>query len=141
MVDKEFVLPWLYKADNDYSTAEYLAQNMYPVPIEIVCFHCQQAAEKYLKCFLVYNDQEPPKIHDLIELIRLCGKINTDFLQLNLKCEYLTPFAVHIRYPSDIDLLNEDMLKALSCAKGIIEFVKSKMPELFKSPAEGQENG
>jgi HEPN domain-containing protein len=85
MADNDFVLPWLYKANNDYSAAHYLAQNMYPVPVEIVCFHCRQAAEKYLKGFLVYNDQEPPKTHDLVELVRLCGKINADFSQLTPK--------------------------------------------------------
>jgi hypothetical protein len=41
---------------------------MYPVPIEIVCFHCQQAAEKYFKSFLAYHDQEPPQ--DLIAFVK-----------------------------------------------------------------------
>jgi HEPN domain-containing protein len=82
MVDKEFVLPWITKADNDFLSARHLAKNMYPAPTEIVCFHCQQAAEKYLKSFLAYNDQEPPKIHDLVELAKLCGKIDADFLQI-----------------------------------------------------------
>ena len=82
MVDKEFVAPWIQRADNDISTARYLTENMRPLPIEIVCFHCQQAAEKYLKAFLVWNDQEPPKTHDLIELAKLCGSFDQNFLHL-----------------------------------------------------------
>jgi HEPN domain-containing protein len=85
MVDVEFVLPWIEKAENDISTARYLAENMHPVPTEIVYFHCQQAAEKYLKAFLVYNDQEPPKTHDLIELAKLCSNYDSDFSLLNQK--------------------------------------------------------
>ena len=79
MVDFEFVEPWIQRAENDISSANFLTEKMYPVPAEIVCFHCQQAAEKYLKAFLVYNDLEPPKTHDLIELARLCSNYDKDF--------------------------------------------------------------
>jgi hypothetical protein len=34
---------------------------------EIICFHCQQSAEKYLKAFLFSNDIEPDKTHNLVE--------------------------------------------------------------------------
>ncbi|MDR3130513.1 MAG: HEPN domain-containing protein [Treponema sp.] len=131
MVDKEFILPWISKADNDILSARYLAETMRPAPREIVCFHCQQSAEKYLKAFLVYNDQEPPKTHDLIELARLCGNYDGDFLQLNPRCEFLTPFAAQTRYPGVIDPSNEDMARALIFAQDIIDFVKSKMLEVF----------
>jgi len=40
---------WIEIANSDLATAQYLAKNMWPVSYEIVCFHCQQAAEKYLK--------------------------------------------------------------------------------------------
>ena len=36
----------------------------------MVCFHAQQAAEKYLKGLLVANDKEPPRIQSLPELLR-----------------------------------------------------------------------
>jgi HEPN domain-containing protein len=136
MVDEKFVLAWIGKADNDFLSAQYLAKNLHPAPIEVICFHCQQAAEKYLKCFLVYNDQEPPKIHDLVELAKLCGKSNADFLQLIQKCEFLTPFAANTRYPGVVDPENDDMVKALAVAQDIIEFVKSKMTELFRPEQE-----
>ena len=127
MVDTEFVAPWIQRAENDISTACYLAENMHPVPIEIVCFHCQQAAEKYLKAFLVWNDQEPPKTHDLIELAKLCGNYDEGFLVLSPKCEYLVPFATRIRYPGTSDVETEDISKALAYAQDIIRLVKSKI--------------
>ncbi|MDR0494602.1 MAG: Cof-type HAD-IIB family hydrolase [Treponema sp.] len=128
MVDAEYIEPWIQKAENDISSAQYLAQNMYPAPTEIICFHCQQAAEKYLKAFLVYNDQEPPKTHDLIELAKLCNNFNENFPLLFSKCEYLLPFAARTRYPSTVDPKDEDMKRALSYARDIIDFIKSKMP-------------
>lgn len=39
------------------------------------CFHSQQAAEKALKGFLVYNELLPPKEHDLVNLTRLCLRV------------------------------------------------------------------
>jgi HEPN domain-containing protein len=128
MVDFEFVKPWIQKAENDISSAYILTEKMYPVPTEIVCFHCQQAAEKYLKAFLVYNDQEPPKTHDLIELTRLCSNFDKDFPVIIPKCEYLLPFTAQTRYPGKIEIEEEDMKKALAFAQAIIEFVKSKLP-------------
>ena len=127
MVDFEFVEPWIQRAENDISSANFLTEKMYPVPTEIVCFHCQQAAEKYLKAFLVYNDQEPPKTHDLIEIARLCNNYDNDFLIIIPKCEYLLPFATQTRYPSKIDIEEEDIKKALVYAQAIIELVKSKI--------------
>ena len=127
MADAEFVLPWIQKAENDISSARYLAGNMHPAPAEIICFHCQQSAEKYLKAYLVYNDQEPPKIHDLIELAKLCGKYNEDFSPIFTKCEYLIPFATRTRYPGGSDPEDADIKRALAYANDIIEFVKSKI--------------
>ena len=139
MVDAEFVMPWIEKAENDISSARYLAENMRPAPAEIICFHCQQAAEKYLKAFLVYNDQEPPKTHDLIELAKLCNNFNPDFSLLIPKCEYLLPFASRTRYPGASDPEDADIKRALVYSQNIIEFVKSKMPFQFKTK-DGEKN-
>ena len=44
---------WVAKAEQDFQAATFLAgKRKKPVP-EIVCFHCQQAAEKYLKGYSV----------------------------------------------------------------------------------------
>jgi HEPN domain-containing protein len=36
-----------------------------PIILDIACFHCQQAVEKYLKSFLLYRGQELIKTHNL----------------------------------------------------------------------------
>ena len=91
-------------------------------------FSLPASGGKYLKAFLVYNDEEPPKTHDLIELAKFCGNFNADFSLLIPKCEYLIPFAVRTRYPNTSDPNDEDMKRALIFADDIIAFVKSKMP-------------
>ena len=40
---------WLEIADNDLAIADFSAKNMWPIPYAIICFHCQQSVEKYLK--------------------------------------------------------------------------------------------
>ncbi len=52
-MDNEAVAKEWYKfADMDLAAAEFLKTMVPTTPIEIICYHCQQAAEKYLKGFL-----------------------------------------------------------------------------------------
>ena len=37
---------WLRFVEMDRSTAQHLFNTMHPQPLEIICFHCQQAVEK-----------------------------------------------------------------------------------------------
>ena len=63
------VAEWIKFSDRDYDTAKHLYKNMHPAPLEIVCYHCQQATEKALKAFLIFSDVKPEKTHNLIELL------------------------------------------------------------------------
>lgn len=58
-------------------------------------FHCQQAAEKFLKAFLVCHQIEFRKTHDLGELLKLASQAELP------GCEWLTPFGIEFRYPGD----------------------------------------
>jgi HEPN domain-containing protein len=69
---------WFDIADKDLSSAKYL-QNMHPIPIEIICYHCQQSAEKFLKGYLAGNGHKIVKTHDLILPNKLCKKFNDEF--------------------------------------------------------------
>lgn len=46
MKNKSDVKEWIHFADMDVLSANYLNKIAYPKPMEIICFHCQQAAEK-----------------------------------------------------------------------------------------------
>jgi HEPN domain-containing protein len=123
-MDKQTELQqWLELAGNDLSLAEFAANNMWPVPYAIICFHCQQAVEKYLKWFLVLHDISPPKIHDLEELEKLCEAIDPAVSELYEKCSVLSGYAVQTRYPNEMYVEKQDMDMALQYAKSIREFI------------------
>jgi len=122
---------WKEIADSDLNLAIFSSQNMWPAPHAIICFHCQQAVEKYLKWFLVLHNIEPPKVHDLSEIKKLCEKIEPQFSAISEKCSILTGYAVQARYPNEMRVEKQDMDKALEYAKEIREFIRSLFPELF----------
>ena len=123
---------WIEFADRDLALAEHTAKTMWPIPHEIVCYHCQQFVEKYLKAFLVSKGQEPPYIHDLAKLAALCEIENPDFGQIKQKCIILTEYGVQPRYPSYMEIIKEDMDRALHFATDIKTFMREKVSELFK---------
>jgi HEPN domain-containing protein len=67
MDNKDVAKEWFKIAEADLYSAEFL-QNMQSIPIEIICYHCQQSAEKYLKGFLALNGEEIKRTHDLVTL-------------------------------------------------------------------------
>lgn len=64
-----------------------------------ICVQCHQAIEKYLKGFLVYNGEKPPRIHDLVKLAKLCCKIDKEFLDIVDDCAKITDYYILLRYP------------------------------------------
>jgi HEPN domain-containing protein len=114
---------WFRLAGLDLSVAEHLHKNMYPTPDEPICFHCQQSAEKYLKGFLVFNEIEPPKTHNLPILQEMCKEISANFSKLFKKCVFLNKFGTLPRYPNDLEITAEDVHVILCYAKEIKEFV------------------
>ncbi|HEY2726586.1 MAG TPA: HEPN domain-containing protein, partial [Parafilimonas sp.] len=67
---KEFE-KWFKKAENDLLV---IKNNLSAdeIPFDACCFHAQQAAEKYLKAYLVSKQIHFPKTHDLQSLLNLC---------------------------------------------------------------------
>jgi len=119
----EILQQWLEKGNDDLRSAEYLSTMHYPTPDEIICYHCQQSAEKYLKAFIFSQDIEPEKTHDLEYLLEICKKYNTEFSTLLSNAYILKRYAVLPRYPNELEINNDDMKSALNNAKVIQEFV------------------
>jgi len=91
-----------------------------------VCFLCQQAAEKYLKGFLVANGIKPPRIHSVTTLANRCIKITQKFTDLIPKCKILDRYYIPTRYPIAIGLTfkKEDAQEALCILSKIIKVVE-----------------
>ena len=134
MVDYELLQQWLDKGKNDLRSAEYLSTMHNPTPDEVICNLCQQSSEKYLKSFLVYHDIEPQKTHDLKELMEMCEKINSNFVNLLPQLNVLTDYAVLPRYPNELGITNEHMKAAIKHAKIVQEFVLKAIEYITKKP-------
>ena len=96
----DLIIKWVNIADRDLMAAEQ-GLKVYPVLSEIVCFHCQQAAEKYLKAYLVKHQVEFQKTHSIMSLINLCSTVDSVFKDKLLYADLLTDYAVEIRYPDE----------------------------------------
>ena len=116
-------LEWLEYARNDLESADYLT-NKKPLPLEIICYHCHQCAEKALKSFLIYSNCDFAKTHDTSLLCAECNKINDSFKTLLLECASLKNYSVTSRYPYPIQIEEQDMKKALLDAKKVFEFIE-----------------
>jgi HEPN domain-containing protein len=97
MKPPEIAKEWLEKAEEDYGFAcasiegtNYFAQ---------VCFHFQQAAEKYLKAFIAANKLEFRAVHNLLELLEICRQKEPAIDELQGACQFLNPFYIDTRYP------------------------------------------
>ncbi|HPJ39792.1 MAG TPA: HEPN domain-containing protein, partial [Spirochaetota bacterium] len=84
---------WLKYADADLESAEIL-NTQYRKPLNIICYHCQQAAEKYLKGFLVSQNISFGKTHDLLIIIESCQKIDDSFSIIIKDCIKLNPYSI-----------------------------------------------
>ena len=130
MGKNEIFRQWLQKGADDLRSAEYLSTMHHPTPDEVICFHCQQSAEKYLKGFLFFHSIEPPKIHDLTILLDMCKEINSSLSVLSPKTDKLTDYAVFPRYPNELEITSEDMKTAIQYAKDVQEFVLKIIKEI-----------
>jgi len=97
----EIVLRWVKKAEEDLRVSEHLL-NVETPPTGAICFHCQQAVEKYLKAYLTYQNVRAGKTHDLVNILNLCIKQDKDFEKLDKdKISSLSFYSVEIRYPDE----------------------------------------
>ncbi len=125
MDNTDIAKEWFKIAEADFSSAEFL-QNMQPIPIEIICYHCQQSAEKYLKGFLALKGEEIKRTHDLVLLIKECQKYDENFETIEEDGFMLTDYGVNVRYPFPMDINESDMKIAVKNAYKIKDFVLAK---------------
>lgn len=123
----DIVKQWIEKADHDLGTAQVTFLYL-PQYHDTIAFHCQQAAEKYLKGYLIFLDISFKRQHSLNYLLGLLSsktEISNDLYDYSSELE---DFAVEIRYPdTSVELSDEDIQKALKIAKLIRDFVLDQM--------------
>jgi HEPN domain-containing protein len=118
---------WIRLAEMDIATSHHMFETYHPKPLEVVCFHAQQAAEKMLKCFLASKNIEIPKIHDLRVLCERCIELETSFNDIYKPSIMLTRYSVVPRYPTEWDLTAQDAAKAIEDADAVMKFIKERI--------------
>ena len=117
---------WFEYSKRDLDSAKYLLQ-MKPMPLEIICYHCQQSAEKALKGYLANKKISFQKIHDLGILLNSCINISPDFNKIKNECSRLTDYGVQARYPFAMEIEEADVSLALSDANAIWLFIQNEL--------------
>ena len=133
---------WIRIAEMALSSSHHLFDNHRPKPLEIICFHTQQSAEKMLKCFLVVHNVEIPKTHDLNVLWNMCLEIDERSENIFSSLNLLNRYSVIPRYPNELHIEEHETEKALENADFVMDFVKSILSqhELKTNSEESEES-
>ncbi len=117
----------MIKANNDLQVAEHEMRLSADERItEAVCFHCQQAVEKYLKAYLVYRGVDFGKTHNVEFLLAQCAQYDETFSELD--AGNLTYYAVEIRYPDTLYTpSSEEAEESISIARRFKSVVLNKI--------------
>ncbi len=125
---RRILAQWLRKADADMNLAEHLVSEGVNFPSAIT-FHCQQAAEKYLKALLTWWDIEFPKTHVLAKLIGLVETRDATLATSLLDAVVLTAYGVELRYPGDRpDATPDEAREAVDLARKVRDAVLPLLP-------------
>jgi len=123
----EYLKTWIFRANEDIAVIEKLFESGPELFASTICFHAQQAVEKFLKAFLVLHNIDFPKTYDLDYLLIECKKIDVRNFDIDLGS--LTDFGVAIRYPDDFYVPDKEETAqyrnvALNVKKVIDEIIK-----------------
>ena len=95
-----------------------------------ICFHLHQAAEKYLKAYIIAEELAFRKIHNLVTLLQICEESDSGFKKLSDAVIELNPYYVETRYPgfANESVTQAQAEEALEMAEKIALFVRKKLP-------------
>lgn len=127
MVDLNIIKEWSDKAEEDFLFAKTtLAEgiNFYSP----ICFHLHQAVEKYLKAYIVANNLNFLKIHDLSQLLKICSDHDSSFNRITGQVNELNPYYIETRYPGiTVSFDKVQTEQALEITEEIVSFIKAKL--------------
>ncbi|MEA2075233.1 MAG: HEPN domain-containing protein [Euryarchaeota archaeon] len=124
---EELIQSWLKKAEKDLLTAKH-ELSFADAVTESICFHSQQAAEKYLKAYLVLLGIPFTKTHEIGELVTKCENKDKEMSALKEEADKLTDYAIEIRYPEEwIEPTLEESREAFEMANKVKEIILNRI--------------
>lgn len=122
-------IEWIKRAEDDEINVVAILKDRDGTPM-MVCFVCNQIAEKCLKAFLVHAIHDYPKIHPLDKLLKLCAQENIAFNDLQEEAILLNEYYTEARYPDNLPIESftwEMAESAYAAAKSIRDFVEKNL--------------
>lgn len=95
---KKLTGEWVRKAEADLLLAVRESAQK-PRLNDAICFHCQQAVEKYLKALMCERSLTIPRTHDLNHLLLQLAPTDSTLSQHRRRLLRLADYAVDYRYP------------------------------------------
>ena len=122
---------WLEFAKTDLGVSKHLMEVYYPKPLEIICHHCQQAAEKAIKAVVIFHGAQGglPKKHNLsflLEQIKNMEEIPEEYYDY---ADELTPYGVVVRYPNELFIDEPHAQKAIEYAEKLVSWAEEIVAE------------
>lgn len=123
----ERVKEWLTYAEMDLGVAKHLNETYHPKPLEIICYHCQQSAEKAIKALIIYHGAEGglPKKHNLSLLLSQIKNMEDIPEKYYDYADILTPYGIAAKYPNELFLEERHADQAIRFADEILSWVKN----------------
>ena len=122
---------WLAFARTDFESAKYLmGAPFHPRPLNVICYNCQQAAEKAVKALIVYFGSQGgmPKVHDISFLLNQIKNVVKETKNIEIEPEllmtanFLSKYGVAPRYPNEIEVDEAQVKKALADSEKILKW-------------------
>jgi HEPN domain-containing protein len=133
----DFVQQWLNRARKDLAACEVLLKGSLE-DYENVGFHAQQAAEKFIKAFLVRHQIEFSKTHNIALLTQLVASVDRELAKKLAGADALTPYGVEFRYPGDLPSVSRNEgEKALRLAEQTRDLVVGSLQSYIKTGRPG----
>jgi HEPN domain-containing protein len=127
LVDSVVHKEWFDMARKDLRGAEILLEH--GADMGLVCFHCQQAIEKYLKGFLIKASGALQQGHNLVKLCKKAAVYHRDLDKFTKDLAFVNTFYIETRYPAEDPLIlsDEDAEECLRITKEVIKKIESIM--------------
>jgi HEPN domain-containing protein len=127
MPPRESLYPqdWFEKARKDVRTVKILLRE--GGDADVAGFHLQQATEKYLKGYLLFQGWELQRIHNLEILLNEAICFEPEMERFRELCEEATDFYTLERYPffASLGITSEDISRLLTQLQQLVEQIES----------------
>lgn len=108
---------WFLKAERDFGLAFHTHKQELAYP-DLICHHCQQAAEKFLKALIIYHKLPLKKTYNLKDLLDSLKMVEPSIdTRFYVEAFRMRNYAVDVRYPDPSgDPSEADVEEALTTA-------------------------